>query len=143
MKNSIIRSLAMVSIFVLFASSALAGALEDLAGKWTLTRTDESGQVITQAIEITKNKFKFRIWDSDKKTLLYAQGTVKVETLNALNSISFVEIEYGTPPDDLKPVDDDRQCVYVLSGDTFTLALDFDKDRGKSPRTEVYTRAQK
>jgi uncharacterized protein (TIGR03067 family) len=143
MKKILLSSLAALFLFTLLAAPAFAGDLESLAGKWSLTTTNDNGQTYTQTIECKKDKFTFRITDSDKKTVLFAKGDVKLEKFNGLNSITFLNIQGGISPDDLNPVDDDRRCVYVLDGSSLTLALNFDKDREKGPRLELYTRAQK
>ena len=115
---------------------------EDLSGKWSLTRTNDSGATVTQTLEVMKDgKFIFRIASGDR-TVLYARGDCKLKSHDAIKVAIFEHIEGGGAEDDLKPTDDDRQCVYVLDDDTLTFAVDFDKDRGKSPRIEVYHRVK-
>lgn len=120
-----------------------AGDLENMAGKWTCVRTNESGTICTQSLEINKDKFTFRITDADKNTMLYAKGDVKVTKSGDFHCATFENIQGGRSENDLNDVDDDRHCVYVLDNDTLTIGLNFDKDREKGPRIEVYTRSQK
>ena len=122
---------------------AFAGDLENMTGKWTCVRTNESGTVCTQSLEINKGRFTFRITDSDKNTMLYAKGDVKVGKCGDFNCATFENIQGGRSESDLNDVDDDRHCVYVLDNDTLTIGLNFDKDREKGPRIEIYTRSQK
>jgi hypothetical protein len=143
MKNLICCSLAAVSLLVLSASASFAASLDDLAGKWTLTRTNDEGQVFTQTLEFKKDKFTFQVSTANKTSVMYARGDVKTETTHSLNVATFTNIEGGADSDDLHAVDDDRSCIFTVDGSTFTIALDFDKDRGKSPRVEVYTKAEK
>ncbi|MDB6023657.1 MAG: hypothetical protein JWQ04_3514 [Pedosphaera sp.] len=143
MKKFITSSLAAITLFTLSASRAFAGDLESMAGKWSLTATNDNGQTYTQALEIKKDKFTFRITDTDKKLVLIAKGDVKLDKCGDISSITFNHIEAGMKEDELSPVDDDRHCVYVLDGSSLTLALNFDRDREKGPRIEVYAKAQK
>jgi uncharacterized protein (TIGR03067 family) len=143
MKKFITSSLAAITLFTLFAPRAFAGDLETMAGKWSLTATNDNGATYSQALEIKKDKFIFRITDADKKLVLYAKGDVKLEKCGDISSITFIHIEAGTKDDELSPVDDDRHCVYVLDGSSLTLALNFDRDREKGPRIEIYTKAHK
>jgi uncharacterized protein (TIGR03067 family) len=142
MKKNVLSFLATFCLLAL-TSPAFAGDLESMAGKWTCTRTNETGQVFTQSLEIKKDKFTFRITDPDKKTLLYAKGDVELDKHGDLSSVTFGNMQGGASEEDLNDVDDDRHCVYFLDGDTLTIGLNFDKNREKGPRIEVYTRASK
>lgn len=143
MKQRLFCSFMTLCLFTLLACPAFAGDLEKMAGNWSLTRTNENGQVYTQSLEIKKDKFTFRVITSDKNTVLYAKGAVKLEKCGDLRSATFYDIEGGKSQDDLNPSDDDRHCVYVLDGNTLTIGLNFDKDRENGPRIEVYTRSGK
>jgi uncharacterized protein (TIGR03067 family) len=129
-------------VFLFFIATSFATPLEDLAGTWTYTHSGDDGQV-TQTLEIKKDKFTFRITGKDHQTIFYARGDVKVATAETLNTVAFVNIEGGSSADDLNPVNDDRHCVYLLDGDTLSLALDFDKKRDQNPRVEAYTKKEK
>ena len=142
MKKLVNSTLLAITLFALTASRALAGDLQEMAGKWSLTRTNDNGSVYTQSLEVTKDKFVFRVMDSDNKIVLYAKGDVKLDKKGEIHSVTFLNIQGGATQDDLQPVDDDRQCVYVLDGNTLTLGLNFDKDREKGPRIEIYSRSK-
>ncbi|HZV34126.1 MAG TPA: hypothetical protein VFB72_06070 [Verrucomicrobiae bacterium] len=142
MKKSIFSAIAAVVLLTL-VQPLFAGDLEKMAGKWTCVRTNEGGIVCTQRLEISKDQFTFRVTDPDKNTMLYAKGDVKVSKCGDFNCATFENMQAGRSEGDLNDVDDDRHCVYMLDGDTLTIGLNFDKDREKGPRIEVYTRDQK
>src|ERR1700756_721106 len=123
MKQRLLCSITTLCFFTLLACPAFAGDLEKMAGKWSLTRTNENGQVYTQSLEIKKDKFTFRVTTSDKNTVLYAKGDVKLEKYGNLHSATFCNIEGGSSQDDLNPTDDDRHCVYVLDSNTLTVGV--------------------
>jgi hypothetical protein len=141
MKKLFLIPLSAAALLLLLASPLFAAGLDDLHGKWTLKGTNETGVAYTQTLEIKDGKFTFAIVGPDKKVSLYAKGDVKVETTHSLNVADFSNIEGGKSADELNPVDDDRHCVYFLDGSTLSLAIDFDKDRNKTPRVEVYTKS--
>lgn len=143
MKKLIAFTLLMLALFVGLASPAKADDLETLSGKWSLKGTNENGETYTATVEFTKNKFIFRMEDSDKKTFLYAKGEVKLDKCSELKTITFFNIEGGQSADDLSAVDDDRHMTYVLDGDSLTLSVNFDRYREKGPRIDIYTRAKK
>lgn len=142
MNKLITSSLAVLLFLTLSATRIFADDLEKMAGKWSLAHTNDNGLTYTQSLEIVKGKFVFQVTDSDKKVVLYAKGDVKLDKLGELKGASFIHIEGGANSDDLNPVDDDRHCVYVLDGDSLTLAMNFDRDREKGPRIDVYTRGK-
>ncbi len=142
MKKFIHFGLATLSLVLLLDCSALAGDLEDLAGKWSVKKTND-GQAFTQTIEIKKDKFIFSIMGADGKLVLYAKGNVKVENLGPFRSIKFFSIQAGSSSNDLESVDDDRNCVYTLSGSTLNLATNFDKERDKGPVLDAYSRGER
>ena len=141
MKKIIIARSLTVVLLLLLASPVFAAGLDDLHGKWILKGTNENGVVFTQTLEIKGGKFTFQAAGLDKKVFLYAKGDVKVETTHSLNVADFTNLEGGRSTDDINPIDDDRHCVYYLDGSTLSIAIDFDKDRNKSPRVEVYTKS--
>ncbi len=143
MKNSLKFTFAVLSLFLLVGISAFAGDLEDLAGKWSTKKTNEQGEKYTQTVEFKKDKFIFKIMSADDKVVLYAKGDVKVEKLGAFKSIKFTNIQGGSKEDELEAVDDDRACVYTLSGNSFTLASNFDKERDAGPALDLYTKVAK
>jgi hypothetical protein len=142
MKKSVTFRLAIQFLLLFLGCSAFAGNLEDLAGKWSVKKTND-GQAFTQTIDIKKDKFIFNIKGADGKVVLYAKGDVKVENLGPFRLIKFFNIQAGSSSDDLESVDDDRTCVYALSGGALNLATNFDKERDKGPVLDVYTRVDK
>jgi uncharacterized protein (TIGR03067 family) len=128
---------------LLATSTAFAGDLETLAGKWTVKKTDEEGQAITQTVEIKKNKLTFTISRADGKISLYATGDIKLEKLGPFNVMKVTNLEAGTSASDLSSENDDRAVIYQLGEDTWTVAMNFDKERDEKPALDVYKKASK
>jgi hypothetical protein len=128
---------------LLATSTAFAGDLETLAGKWTVKKTDEEGQAITQTVEIKKNKLTFTISRADGKISLYATGDIKLEKLGPFNVMKVTNLEAGTSASDLSSENDDRSVIYQLGEDTWTVAMNFDKERDEKPALDVYKKASK
>jgi len=140
--KKIFESILVVSVFtVLSTVSALGDDLESLSGKWSLKRTNGDGQTITQAVEIKKDKFTFEIKGSDGKTVLYAEGNVKVEKLGAFKAIKFFNIKAGESASQTESVDEERMSVYQLGDGTLTVASNFDAVRDQKPSVDVYQKA--
>ena len=142
MKKIFLFILAALSMCAAFGAKAFAGDLEDLAGKWSVNKTNESGQAYSQVIEFKKDKFTFKIAGGGK-VFLYAQGDVKVDKLGPFMSIKFFNIKAGQTADDLQAVDDDRMIIYRLQDNKLTVANNFDKERDQAPAAEVYTKSSK
>src|SRR5450432_4616299 len=100
MKNSLRFTFAILSLFLLIGTSAYAGDLEDLAGKWSMKKTNDQGEKYTQTLEVKKDKFIFKIMSADDKLVLYAKGDVKVEKLGPFKSIKFSNIQGGSKEDE-------------------------------------------
>lgn len=128
---------------LLAASSAVAGDLETLAGKWTVKKTNEEGQAITQTVEIKKNKLTFTISRADGKISLYATGDIKLEKLGPFNVMKITNLEAGASASELSSENDDRAVIYQLGDDTWTVAMNFDKERDEKPALDVYKKAAK
>lgn len=142
--KSILRAL-FVAVFCLgCAFSALPDDLNKLEGQWSTKKTNNEGQTYTQVLEIKKDKFKFRIVGADNQTHLYAEGDVKLSKLGPFSAIKFLNIKGGASADQLEPVDDDHEAIYMLEDDTWTLAANFDKAReGQKPTADVYKREKR
>ena len=95
MKKYLSVCLITLSVLVVSAASAVAGDLQDLAGKWSVKKTNENGQVYTQVVEFKKEKFVFKMVSSEGKTFLHAEGDVKVEKLGPFKSVKFFNIKAG------------------------------------------------
>lgn len=129
---------------LLTASSTLAADdLAALAGKWSTKKTNEQGQSFTQTLEIKKDKFTFQILGNDSQVVIHAVGDVKLEKLGPFSSAQFTHIRGGNSPGDLTEVDEEYACVYVLDGDTWTMATNFEKQRDQQkPTIDVYRRVK-
>jgi hypothetical protein len=130
--------------FVVLAGNAFSAespALARLQGKWSGTRTAADGQTGTATIEIKGNKLIFQMLNADKEVQLFARGDVKVESVSGFSVLRITGIEAGRSSTDTKAADDDRSTIFVLRGDTLTLASNFDKEReSEKPRLETYER---
>lgn len=139
----LLQSATVLSLFVLGTLSAHPDDLSKLEGKWSVSKTNDQGQSYKQVIEIKKDKFKFRLLGSDDSVQFYAEGEIKLAKLGAFNSIKFTNIKGGASESDLQPVDDDRTSIYMLDGDSWLVASNFDKDRdGQKPALEVYKKVK-
>lgn len=134
-----------VGVFALLlaASSAFAGDLEMLAGKWSVKKTNDQGQSYTQTIEIKKNKMTFTMAGADGQVRLFATGDIKLEKLGPFSVMKITNLEAGQSASDLKSVDDDRTLIYQISDDSWTAATNFDKEREEKPSLDVYKKVTK
>ena len=126
-----------ISIAVLLVQrAAFADDMEALSGKWSVKKTNDQGQNVTQTIEIKKDKFVFEILSSDDSVVLHAEGDFKVEKAGPFNAVRFFNIRAGSS---MEEVDDVFVSVYTLDGDSWTMASNFDKQRdGQKPSVDVY-----
>src|SRR3989475_3385246 len=106
MKKQILSIVSIIGLATAFALPAFADDLATLDGKWTAQKTNDDGQKFTQHMEITKNKFKFKIVSSDGQTRLYAEGDVKLDKVGPFKTIVFSNIQAGESSSDLNPIDD-------------------------------------
>lgn len=128
---------------ILFGGAAARGADTDtLVGKWSLTKTNESGQNITQSIEIKKDKFVFQISATTGALLIYAEGDIKLEKLGPFSVARFSNMRAGDAPSNLENVDEEYTSIYALDSDTWTLASNFDKQREQKPSVDIYYRVK-
>ncbi len=129
-----------VSCFTLLsAANALGDDLENLSGKWSTKKTID-GQAITQTMEIKKDKLKFEIKNKDGKTVLYAEGKIKLETMGSFKTMQVSDIKAGASAEETESVDGNRTSIYQLSGGTWTMASNFDEVREEKPSVDVYTK---
>jgi hypothetical protein len=143
---SSLKSRLIVCGFLAVASvvwAADSSALDKLQGKWSGKRTVSDGQEVTQVIEFKGSKLTFQLLNADKEVRLFATGQVKAEMQGPFRVLKMTDIEAGGSASETQPVNDDRSTVYWLSGDTLTLASNFDKEReNQNPRVEVYQRIE-
>src|SRR5580765_5070255 len=113
--KKILASILIVSAFTVVSTFTVsADDLESLSGKWSLKKKNSEGQTITQLVEIKKDKFTFEIKNGDGKTVLYAEGSIKLEKLGAFKSIKFFNMKAGESAAQAESVDEERQSVYQL-----------------------------
>jgi len=125
----------------LAASFLFADDSDKLSGKWSVKKTIDSGQ-ITQTIEIKKDKFIFEILGADGKAALHAEGDVKFEKSGPFNVAHFLHIRAGQSASDLQDVSEERRNVYVMDGENWLMASNFEEDRDQKPSLDVYQRVK-
>jgi hypothetical protein len=116
--------------------------LSALEGKWLAKKANDEGQNYVQTIEIKKNKFKFQVGETEADGRLFAEGDVKVEKLGPFDCVKFSNIRGGASASDLVDVDDEYVAIYVLDGDTWRVATNFDKERDQKPSMDVYRKVK-
>jgi uncharacterized protein (TIGR03067 family) len=138
--KSLIRSLCLASLIsLLTCSAAFADDLESLAGKWSVKKVNSQGQNVTQTIEVKKDKFVFEILTGDDSVVLHAEGDFKLEKLGPFSAARFFHIRAGGSASNLEDADDVYMSVYVLDGDNWSVASNFDKPRdGQNPSLDIY-----
>jgi hypothetical protein len=120
-----------------------ADDLESLAGKWSVKKVNEQGQAYTQIIAVKKDKFVFQILGAEGRVVLHAEGDLKLDKLGPFSAAHFVNIRAGGSAADLQDVDDEYVSIYLIDGDTWTVAANFDKERtGQKPSLDLYRRVQ-
>lgn len=130
-----------LSVAVLFSTLKVVAAddLDSLSGKWSVKKVNDQGQNLTQTIEVKKDKFVFEILTSDGSVVLHAEGDFKLEKLGPFSAARFSHIRAGSSASNLDDVDDVYQSIYVLDGDNWTMAANFDKQRdGQKPSLDAY-----
>ena len=130
-----------LSVAVLFSTLKVVAAddLESLSGRWSVKKVNDQGQNITQTIEVKKDKFVFEILTSDGSVVLHAEGDFKLEKLGPFSAARFSHIRAGSSASNLDDVDDVYQSIYVLDGDNWMMATNFDKQRdGQKPSLDAY-----
>jgi hypothetical protein len=139
----IVFSTLCLSLVVASATAADSPGLDALQGAWSAKRTNQEGQVVSQVLEIKKDRLTFTILGADSEIRFFAKGAVAVQKLGPFQTLKITGIQAGRSEDSVEAVDDDRTSVFVLDGDTLTLASNFDKAReGQPPRAEIYSRGK-
>jgi hypothetical protein len=114
--------------------------LDALQGKWMVKKTGDDG-AFTQRLEIKKNKFFFKIINKEDHTTLYAEGEVEVKKQGPFSAIRFFKIRAGGSETDIEDVDEERNAIYILDNDIFSLATNFDRPReNEKPTVDAYTK---
>lgn len=139
MHNARFKSFALLLLaFSLGIANLHADDLADLTGKWSLKRKTDDGQSVTQQLTFKEGKFTFRMMTEAGSTLLYAEGSAKVETAGGIKVLALTNIKAGTSDTDANPVDEQYSAAFRKSGNTFYLASGLDREREESPRMDAY-----
>ena len=142
--KKLIQFSATAALLTAISLASFAADATKLEGKWSTKKNGPDGNPVTQVIEITKDKFKFKILKGSDDVVLYAEGSIKTETSGPFSIVKFIDIKAGASESDTQSTGDDRSTVYVISDDTLTLAGNFDKERdNEKPSLDVYTKAKK
>ena len=141
MKRNLLILATGIAFTTIGGATVSADDLDALAGKWVAERMDTQGRAIKQVLEITKGKFKYQITSPTEDRGIYAEGDVKVENLGPFKSAKFYNIQGGSSPSNLQPVDDDRTVIYALGYNELTAAVNFDKERDEPPMATKFTKA--
>ncbi len=129
--------------FNLLAAGALSAAdAELLAGKWSVKKTNDKGENYTQTLEFKQNKFVFQRLGADDRVEVVAEGELKLEKAGPFKSARFLHIRAGDSAADLEAVDEEYVSVYLLDGDSWTVASNFDRPREEKPSLEAYQRVK-
>jgi len=149
-KTTFVAALSLASLLTLpllagpsSGSERNASGLETFQGKWSAERTADNGQACTHHLEITRNKFAFKIVQTDGSTSLVAQGEVKLDKTGPFQTLVFSDIKAGGSKADLDEIDDTYTAIYKFREDgSLLLVTNFDKDReNQKPSLDVYKKA--
>lgn len=131
---------------VLLSVSALAAeksGLDDLQGKWSVTKTNREGDRYTQHLDIKDSRLTFEIRDSSGEVRLHAKGSIKAEKAGRLNILVISDIEAGRSTSDLEAVDGGRTSVFAVRDGKLVLVSNMDRERENQPPTlDTYSREQ-
>jgi len=140
MKQPILHRTTALVLSLISTTSLLADDLQALSGRWIAEKTNDQGQPYTQALEIKKDKFTFKILRQQELSL-YAEGDIKTQEWGPFKAARFFNIQGGRSVYDLLPVEDERTVIYRLGENEWTMATDFDKERSQPPGVTRYTKA--
>jgi hypothetical protein len=125
------------------ATAADSPSLDTLQGAWSAKRTNQEGQVVSQVLEIKNDRLTFKLMSAEGELRFFAKGAASVQKLGPFQTLKISDIKAGQSEDSAETVDDERTSVFVLDGETLTLASNFDKVRANQPpRTETYSRSK-
>ncbi len=116
-----------LAVALLAAGSLRADDMDRLNGKWSVKKVNDEGQNYTQTIEVNKGKFVFQILGTNDRVVIYSEGDLKLEKSGPFDSARFFHIRAGQSASNLDDLDDEYFSVYMLDGDTWTLASNLDK----------------
>jgi len=131
--------LSILFCLALTATLALAGDLpESIQGKWSLKRTNDSGQPVIQKLVFKGGTFKFRLMSEGGSTLMYAEGKAQIQVAGKVSVLMLSEIKAGQSDSGLEAVDMVYQAPVRVSSSTMYLASGLDEEREESPRMDAY-----
>ena len=132
-----------LALIVGSVAAADSPGLDALQGAWSAKRTNQEGQVVSQVLEFKQDRMTFKLAGQDNEMRFFAKGAVAVQKLGPFQTLKITGIQAGRSEDSTEAVDDERTSVFVLEGDTLTLASNFDKARpNQPPRVETYSRGK-
>jgi hypothetical protein len=132
-----------LSLTVGSVSAADSPGLAALQGAWSLKRTNQEGQVVSQTLEFKQDGMTFKLAGSGGDLSFFAKSAVAVQKLGPFQSLKITSIQAGRSEDSTEAVDDERTSIFLVEGDSLTLASNFDKVRsGQPPRVESYARGK-
>src|SRR4030095_5145302 len=105
-----------LSLAVASATAADSPSLDALQGAWSAKRTNQEGQVVSQVLEIQKDRLTFKIVGADGEMRLFAKGAVSVHKLGPFQALKITGIQAGRSEDSSEAVDDERTSIFVLDG---------------------------
>jgi hypothetical protein len=135
------------AITLLAAASLPAGAADTasgfdaLQGKWSLTKTEQDGQRITQVVEVKQGRLTFQILNAEGQVRALVKGRLKADKTGSFNVLTVSDLQVGRSADELQPVGETRALVYTMRGDTAFFAMNFDREQdNEKPSIDAYTR---
>jgi hypothetical protein len=124
-------------------TAADSPGLDALQGTWSTKRTNQEGVVISQTLEFKQDRMTFKMTGPDGELRFFAKGVTAVQKLGPFQTLRMTGLQAGRSEDSAESVEDERTSVFVLDGDTLTLASNFDKARsGQPPRADTYSRGK-
>lgn len=138
MKGSILCLVVSLSVSAVAAEKS---GLDDLQGKWSVTKTNGEGDRYTQHLDIKDSRLAFELRDGSGEVRFYAKGKIKAEKAGPLNVLIVSDIEAGRSSSELEAVNGDRTSVFAMREGKLVLVSNMDKERDNQPPTlDTYSR---
>src|SRR5687767_6785948 len=125
--------LCLAASLTISAVAAEKSGLDDLQGKWSVTKTNREGDRYTQHLVIKDKRLTFEIRESSGEVRLHARGKIETEKVGPLNMLVISDIEAGRSATDLEAVEDERTSVFALREGKLVLVSNMDKERDNQP----------
>ncbi len=143
MKNTWLPLLTSIVLAMAVPAPVSADDLSDVAGKWSVRKTNDTGESYTQIIEIKKDKFTFKIVGAENKVALYAEGDIKAEKAGVFTALKFFNMKAGKSQAEAESVAEEREVIYRVDEDSLFIANNFDKERSQKPVMDLYKKDSK